>query len=116
MPYNALFHAHADMWIVVLLLFLISYILVRYDKVKAQKITHMILRLFFVIMFLSGLGLVITYKFMLMAIVKMLFGIWLIASMELILVRARKGKSTVSFWIQFMISLIAVLIIGYRFI
>lgn len=116
MPYTALFHTHADTWIVALLLFIISYILLKNNKLKAQKITHMILRLFFVIMFLSGLGLVITYKFMLIAIVKMLVGIWLIASMELILVKGRKGEPTGGFWVQFIISLIAVLVIGYRFI
>lgn len=76
----------------------------------------MILRLLFIVMFLTGLALVIAYKFMLISILKMLVGIWLIASMELILVRERKGESAVGFWMQFILSLAAVLIIGYRFI
>lgn len=80
---------------------------------KGQKITHMILRLFFVIMFLSGLGLVIHLKFMFISIVKMLVAIWLIASMELVLVKGRKGEPTGALWIQFIISVIAVLVIGY---
>ncbi len=116
MSIHALYHTHAETWIVTILLFIISYILLKANKSKAQKITHMILRLLFIVMFLTGLALVIAYKFMLISILKMLVGIWLIASMELILVRERKGESAVGFWMQFIFSLAAVLIIGYRFI
>ena len=113
---NIFYFTHIDTWIVTILLFIISYILLKANKQKAQKITHMILRLLFLVMFITGLVLVFQYKFMLMTIIKMLIGIWLIASMELILVRGRKGEPTGAFWIQFIISLAAVLIIGYMYI
>ncbi len=116
MPYAALYHTHASFWVLTLLLFFISYFLLRGNKLKGQKITHMILRLFFVIMLLTGLGLVINLKFMLVAVIKMLVAIWLIAAMELILVKGRKGESTGGLWVQFLISIIAVLVIGYGFL
>lgn len=113
MPYAAFYHSHVTSWVITLLLFLISYLLLRNGKEKGQKITHMILRLFFVLTFVTGAGLVFKLHFMTAAIIKMLLAIWLIAVMELILVKSKKGAGTTGLWIQFVISFIAVLIMGY---
>lgn len=116
MSFNALYYTHIDTWGITLLVFFISFFLLTKDKMKAQKITHMILRLLFVVMIVTGFGLVISYKFAIVTIIKMLFALWLITSMELILVKARKNQSTTPVWVQFVISAIATIVIGYQFI
>src|SRR5690606_21855116 len=106
LPFNALYYTHIDTWGITLLVFFISFFLLTKDKMKAQKITHMILRILFVVMFVTGFGLVISYKFALITIVKMLFALWLIASMEMILIKAKKNQPTSVVWVQFVISAI----------
>lgn len=116
MPFNALYYTHIDTWGITLLVFFISFFLLTKEKMKAQKITHMILRLLFVVMVVTGFGLVISYKFALITIIKMLFALWLISSMEMILMKAKKNQPTTSVWVQFIISAIATILIGYKFI
>lgn len=116
MSFNALYYTHIDTWGITLLVFFISFFLLTRDKMKAQKVTHMILRLLFVVMFVTGFGLVITYKFAIITIIKMLFALWLITTMELILIKAKKEQPTLPIWVQFVISAIATVVIGYQFI
>lgn len=116
MPFHVLYYTHIDTWGITLLVFFISFFLATKDKLKAQKITHMILRLLFVVMFVTGFGLVIFYKFALITIIKMLFALWLIASMEMILVKARKNEPAAAVWVQFVFAAAATIVIGYQFI
>lgn len=116
LPYSAFLHSHVSSWALTLIFFLISYLLLRSGKEKGQKITHMILRLFFILTIITGAGLVIKLNFMLIAIIKMIVALWLIASMELILTKGKKGQPTGGLWIQFLVSIIIVFIIGYGFI
>jgi len=113
MSYAAFYHPHITSWAITILLFLISYLLLRQGKEKGQKVTHMILRLFFIFTVITGAGLVYTLNFAAVTLLKAILAIWLIAVMELILIKSKKKESVTGLWIQFIIALIAVLIMGY---
>lgn len=102
-------HLHITMWVVGLILFFIA-------AFSAKKITpvHMTLRLFYILIILSGLALYLEHRdsFGMTYDIKFLFGILIITFMELILVNKGKGKPTKVFWILFGISLLGVLFIG----
>mgnify|MGYP001946286914 CR=1 FL=1 len=80
----------------------------------------MILRLLYlVIIFTGGYLLIMVYlaNFQMPlgaeAITKGLAGLWLIGAMEMLLGRTKKGKSGVSTWVQILIALVLVLMLGY---
>jgi uncharacterized membrane protein SirB2 len=109
-------HLHVTAWALGLILFILSFAL----KGKAGKILHMILRLDYLLILYSGIHLLVNPYLMnfemplgVEAITKGLAGIWLIAAMEMILVKSKKGQPVVKMWVQFFIALILVLILGY---
>lgn len=89
------------------------------ENAKPAKILHMILRLDYLFLLYTGGSLLWNYiansgmPILAEAITKGLAGIWLIAAMEMILVKKTKGKPTKSFWIQFWIAFIIVLVLGF---
>ncbi|WP_078555339.1 DUF1516 family protein [Bacillus alkalicellulosilyticus] len=115
---TGLYHAHASSWAITLLLFFIAYFLIVANKQKPGKIVHMVLRLFYVIMVVSGVGLLINYQFALTFLIKGLLALVLIYFMEMILVRTKKGvligKMKTYYWIQFAITAILVVLIGFN--
>ncbi|MBO0994606.1 MULTISPECIES: DUF1516 family protein [Bacillaceae] len=118
--YNMLFQSHSGLWEITILLFIISFILLKMGKPKSKKITQMILRLFYVIMIISGLGMLITLNFPWLYVIKGILALWLIWMMELILsksvVRKENGPSTKSYWTQFIIALVLVVLIAAKII
>lgn len=109
-------HAHITSWVLALVLFFVVNSLHKSGKAKAAKIVHMILRVLYIIVFATGGMLVHTlfsgqpYEY----IAKVLGGLWIIATMEMVLVRSVKGKSTRSPWIQFVIAVVVVILLGLR--
>lgn len=109
-------HSHASAWFITLLLFAVGNIFLRKGNGKALKITHMILRLFFVIMVITGIGMIVGFQFPAIYILKGLLAIILIGLMEMILVRTGKGKNTKPLWLSFVCVLPIVLLIGFNVI
>jgi len=113
-------HLHVTSWIVGLILFLVAFVLYKQSNEKGAKIVHMILRLFYLLIVFSG-GYLLFDVYLanfsmpmgVEAITKGLAGIWLIAAMEMLLVRTNKGKKVTSMWIQLIIALALVLVLGY---
>ncbi|GAB2533264.1 YisL family protein [Gracilibacillus alcaliphilus] len=110
-------HLHITAWVLGLILLFISYGMYKKGN-KAGKILHMILRLDYLLLLYSGIVMLIQYfdiggAYMGEAIVKALAGLWVISSMEMILVKASKSKPTKSFWIQLVIGFIIVLVLGF---
>ncbi|MGC4377925.1 DUF1516 family protein [Fictibacillus sp. Mic-4] len=116
--FNGLYHAHADTWIIMIVLFVIAFFLLKAGKLKAGKIIHMILRLFYVIMVVSGIGLLISIHFQPIYIIKGLLALWLIGTMEMLLARTKgnTNKPTAVLWIFIVIVLIVIVSIGKGFI
>ncbi|WLR51527.1 DUF1516 family protein [Bacillus tianshenii] len=113
MDINAIMlHTHVTAWTLTLILFFVS--AAKLNKGQAPKVLHMILRLLYIIVFVTGTHLLFAvWQMVTPAIIKGLAGIWLLSTMEMILVRGKKGKSVKSFWIQFLIALILVFVMGY---
>lgn len=108
-------HLHITTWVVALVLFFVAVSMS--PQAKGRKISHMILRLMYILTIVTGGALFITaldfgqgmeYGF------KMLAGIGVIAFMEMTLVRGAKGKSTKGMWIGLIICLLLVLALGFR--
>lgn len=80
----------------------------------------MILRLFYILIIVTGVSLLVMLEYPLAYIIKAFLAIWLIYTMEMILVRGSKGlldgKKKTIYWTQFFVSVILVLLIGYKVI
>ena len=83
---------------------------------KGRKITQMILRLFYVLILITGAFLFFAYSSAdaMMYGMKFLFGLLTIGFMEMVLIRGKKGKSTGLFWLLFAIFLFVTLFLGFR--
>ncbi|PLT33835.1 YisL family protein [Bacillus sp. V5-8f] len=103
-------HMHITTWVVALILFFVAVSMNKGDNAKGFKIVHMILRLFYVLIILTGFGL-IGSAFDVYAL-KAILGIIVIGMMEMILVRAKKGKSTGPLWAVFIVAFLAVVYMG----
>ncbi|MFJ7365043.1 YisL family protein [Peribacillus frigoritolerans] len=101
-------HMHITAWVIGIILFFVTYSMLKGENPKA-KMLHMITRLFYLLIFLTG-GMLIT-DFGAYA-VKLIVGIIVIAAMEMVLVRTKKGKSTGAMWILFIVALVFVLYLG----
>lgn len=109
-------HAHITAWVLALVLFFVANSLHKSGKAKAAKIVHMILRVLYIIVFATG-GMLVHTLFSMQPveyIAKVLIGLWVIAAMEMVLVRTVKGKSTKSLWIQFYVAVVLVILLGLR--
>ena len=108
-------HAHLTTWIVALILFFVALSMQKAGKDKPLKIVQMILRLFYVLIIITGaillLGVDTTtdgYIF------KVLMGIVTVGMLEMILVRGKKGKSTAMFWAILVVAFLVTLYMGLK--
>ncbi|CEI84028.1 UPF0344 protein YisL [Oceanobacillus oncorhynchi subsp. incaldanensis] len=112
-------HMHITSWALGLILFLVALALYKKNSNKPATIVHMILRLVYLFIIVTG-GLLTWdyiqgYGMPLLgeAIVKALAGLWIVVVMEGILVSTKKGKAVTGKWIQFFIALIIVIVLGF---
>lgn len=106
-------HAHVTAWFLTLVLFFIAYYLQKKGRAKPVKIIQMILRLLYLIVLGTGLYFTFIWFPNFSAILKSLIGIWVLFTMEYILVRGGKGQKTTVFWYQFIAALVLVFYLGY---
>lgn len=107
-------HLHITMWVVGIVLFLVAAFMHR-DR-KGRKIVHMITRLIYVLIIITGLTLFIehsSYDAMLYGL-KFLFGLLTIGMMEMVLVRGKKQKPVTLFWALFAVFLLVTLFLGFK--
>jgi len=108
-------HLHITAWVVAFILLFVSYGMLKAGK--NAKVPHMILRLFYLIIIGSGIGLLLSYhsfgSLLGEIIIKVIAGLWAIASMEMITIKAGKGASTKAFWIQFVIAALIAIVLGF---
>lgn len=114
--YQIFLHSHSLFWLLAVILFLLVVFFHRSAKAKPAKISHMILRLFYILLLITGIGMLLMNLNWATA-VKGVLAIWLIYTMEMIGTRMGKGTLTgtfkISFWVQFIIALIVVLYFGF---
>jgi ABC-type transport system involved in cytochrome c biogenesis permease subunit len=108
-------HAHITAWFVAIILFLVALSFQKKGKDKPLRIVQMILRLFYLLILGTGLALLFSISTISpLYIVKTVLGIWVIASLEMILVRGNKGESTRIFWIQGAVAFVLVVFLGFK--
>ncbi|WP_214482623.1 YisL family protein [Bacillus sp. SM2101] len=107
-------HAHLTSWVVALILFFIAFSMYKKGSNKGAKISHMSLRLFYLLIIATG-GMLYSSGAEIPGLyhVKATLGIIVIAAMEMVLVRSSKEKSTNIAWVLFIISFIVVLYLGF---
>lgn len=115
---NIFYQSHIGSWAILVLLFFVSYFLVKGGIRKGGKIVHMILRLFYIIQIVSGVGLLMAYQFPAAFIIKAIIAIVMIYAMEMILVRTQKGTMEKGglYWAILLISLVLVILLGFEVI
>jgi len=107
-------HFHIFTWVVGIILFLVATSMD--NESKGRKILHMIARLFYVLILISGALLFFEYSSIDGALygVKFLLGLVTIGMMEMVLVRSTKNKSVKVVWILFFVFLLATLFLGFK--
>ena len=107
-------HFHIFTWVVGIIVFLVAASMD--TESKGRKILHMVARIFYVLILISGALLFFRYSSMDGALygVKFLLGLVTIGMMEMVLVRSKKNKSVKMFWILFFVFLLATLFLGFK--
>lgn len=107
-------HIHIFSWVVGIVLFLAA----TQMKIgsKGRKVLHMITRLFYILIIVSGAFLFFKYQTTDSALygIKFLAGLLTVAMMEMVLVKADKGKDNKMFWILFVVFLLVTLFLGLK--
>ncbi|MGN7236153.1 DUF1516 family protein [Priestia megaterium] len=107
-------HIHVTLWTLLIISFVVSLILHRAGKAKGQKILHMVARLLYLLVLVSGLHmLAVWYHFQGAALIKGIAGVLVLVGMEMVLVRTEKRKRTGVAWGVLVIALILVFYYGY---
>ncbi|MBM4764203.1 YisL family protein [Bacillus sp. B15-48] len=107
-------HAHMTTWFLALILFFVALGLHKRGKEKGFKIIQMILRVFYILILGTGIGLLFSLaNISFLYILKVVVGLWVIAAIEMILIRTSKKGNTQGMWIQFIIALLLVLYLGF---
>ncbi|MGG1676618.1 YisL family protein [Neobacillus sp. NRS-1170] len=110
-------HAHITSWVLALILFFVALSLHKGGKAKGAKIVQMILRVLYLLIIATGIGLLaklngvgnITPMYWLKAIA----GLWVIGLFEMILGRVASQRRVSVFWIQFVVAFLLVLYLGF---
>ncbi|MEW9501627.1 YisL family protein [Jeotgalibacillus marinus] len=109
-------HLHITTWVIGLILFFVAVGLHKSGQVKGSKISHMVLRLFYLLIIGTGAALFFIHSSIDPALygVKFLLGVLVIGFMEMVLVRSKKGKPTGVMWILLILALLGTLYLGFR--
>ncbi|WP_028559540.1 DUF1516 family protein [Paenibacillus pinihumi] len=110
---NIFYQSHSGSWAFLLILFVVAFLLAKGGKAKGAKIVGMVLRLFYIIMLVSGVGMLIGFSFPLMFIIKGILAVILIGLMEMILGRTQRRENTGMFWILLVIIVAIVVLMGF---
>ncbi|WP_147533198.1 YisL family protein [Bacillus marasmi] len=102
-------HAHITAWLLAIILFFVAVSLQKSGNEKGAKIVKMILRVFYILIFLTGGMLVTMWS---MHLLKAAVGIWVIGGMEMVLAKLSKQEKATGAWTQFVIALVVVLYLG----
>ncbi|WP_409368051.1 YisL family protein [Lysinibacillus sp. 38-6] len=105
-------HLHITTWVVGIVIFLIAAL-----SGKQSKGLHMTLRLFYILIIITGGALFIEamdfgqgmlYGF------KFIGGLLVIGMMEMVLVRQKKNKPTAMFWVLFVVFFLITVFLGFK--
>ncbi|MCR2821009.1 YisL family protein [Lederbergia panacisoli] len=109
-------HAHITTWAIAIILFITAVLLHKAGNKKATKIVQMILRVFYLLIIATGITLFARHSSFDPALygVKFLFGVIVIAMMEMVLIRLKLDKKTGVFWSILIISFVITFYLGAK--
>ncbi|QGQ44612.1 YisL family protein [Metabacillus sediminilitoris] len=107
-------HAHITTWVVAIILFFVAHSLLKSQKEKPAKIVQMVLRLFYILIIVTGIMIASGIQLNGEYIGKIILGIVTIGMMEMVLTKTKKGQPTKVFWIIFIVVLILTISLGLR--
>ena len=111
---QGLIHSHITAWLIAFVLFFVVIGLNASGKQKGSKIVSMILRTFYILILLTGTMLLVNYATItLLVILKAAVGVWVIAALELILVKSKKKELKIGSWLQLLVAFSLVLYLGF---
>ena len=109
-------HAHITAWVIGVILFLIAYnnISDQQGPTPQYKVLHMVLRVFYVIIIVTGIVLFMDAMGIdgMMYGIKFLLGIITIGLMEMTLIKKKKAKKSRGFFIGSIVALILTIALG----
>ncbi|MGG0644237.1 YisL family protein [Sporosarcina gallistercoris] len=107
-------HLHIFSWVVGIIVFLIAATQPLDSKVR--KIMKMVVRVFYILIIITGLALFIKFMSGDAALygIKFILGIVTIGMMEMVFARQAKNKSAQLFWILFAVSVLATVALGFH--
>ncbi len=109
--FQTLYSIHASSWAILVITFFITYF------IQKRKVPHMILRLFYVVMLGTGIGMLSMMQFPATYVVKGLLAVILIAVMEIMLSRRKKQLTLNGFiWGALLAVLTLILLFGFNVI
>ncbi|WP_144509514.1 YisL family protein [Bacillus sp. FJAT-22090] len=111
MDFLASTHLHITTWVIALILFFVAL------AIKNPKVVHMILRVFYILIILTGIALFMKgmdYGQGMLYGLKFLAGILVIGMMEMTLVKKTKGKPFTTFLVLFFVFLLIALFLGFK--
>ncbi|MFL6556480.1 MAG: DUF1516 family protein, partial [Bacillus sp. (in: firmicutes)] len=92
-------HGHITAWLLALILFIVALFLHKGGKEKGAKIVHMILRVLYLLIIATGVGLLFSvFKIDVWYVLKAVVGLWVIGLFEMILSRVANKRRTSVFW------------------
>ncbi|MBS4172016.1 YisL family protein [Bacillus sp. FJAT-49736] len=108
--------AHITTWVIAIILFIVALLLHKAGKERGARIVQMIVRLFYILVIVTGALLFFNNQSVDPALygVKLLVGLIVIVLMEMILVRTMKKKGTGILWLLFVILFLAALYLGLK--
>ncbi|WP_163529748.1 YisL family protein [Halobacillus ihumii] len=110
-------HLHITSWVIAFVLVGLVTTFTRSGNEKAAKISHMILRLDYLLVLYSGGSLFAAYaNYNALVIVKLLVGLWVITAMEMVCIKYKKKKPASGWWTQLIIAAVIALILGFGFL
>lgn len=115
---NLFLTLHKSGWLLMVIMFIVSYALIKKNSQSGAKVTSMILRLLYLVMLISGAVMLYRYNFSFVFVIKGLLAVVLIAIMEATLGRVKRqpGAKMGVPWLLFIIVLVLVVLIGFKVI
>ncbi|MCM3690244.1 YisL family protein [Neobacillus niacini] len=107
-------HGHVTAWVLALILFIVAIFLLKGGKEKGAKIVQMILRVLYLLIIATGVGLIFMLSNIdMLYILKAIVGIWVIGLFEMILSKVAQNRKTSILWVQFVVAFLLVLYLGF---
>lgn len=104
---------HITTWVLAVILVIVATVLLKKGNEKGYKITHMILRIDYLLMIATGADLMFRYNVIGEYYAKALLGIVVIGLAEMMLIKMKKNANAKGIGTAFVITLLAVIAFGF---